>query len=74
MRVNGLLAAAVRRVNARYSQVDDPESLDVFTDRWISLEREVDTALAAGDDLEAEKAIRAWEHHCLKVFTEANDG
>ena len=74
MSVNNLLAATVRRVNARYSQLEDPEHVDVFTDRWIALEREVDTAVAAGDDLAAEKAIRAWEHHALKTFEEAHDG
>lgn len=72
MTVNAFLATAVRRVNARYAQVEDPESIDIFTDRWRHLERQVDTALAAGDDLAAERAIRAWEHHALVTFTEMN--
>ena len=68
------LAAAVRRVNAAYHRTPDAEHIDIFSDQWVHLEREVDCALAAGDDLAARKAIEQWESHALTTFAEASRG
>lgn len=67
--VRAQLAAAVRRVNAAYNRVPNADEIDVFSAKWRKLESDVDTALAAGDDLKARDAIREWEHHALVTFT-----
>ncbi len=74
MSVNAFLAATVRRVNARYNKLENPEQVDIFSDRWRELERKVDTAMAAGDEQAAKEAIRAWEYHALLTFTGGDRG
>lgn len=72
--VNSRLALAIRRLNAEYAKLPDPDSVEVFTDDFIRLEGAIDLALAAGDDPAAFAAIQRWESECLRIFTEATDG
>lgn len=69
--VNSRLALAIRRANAAYRQVPDPDLIDPFTVEYRRLEGEIDTAMTCGDDLAAYRAIEAWEAHCLDAFKKA---
>jgi len=65
------MADSLRRVNAAYSRLRDPESVDIFEAEWMALRSAVDVAVADGDDRAARKAIKAWERHALDEFTRA---
>ena len=69
--VNSRLALAIRRLNAEYARIPNRDSVDIFTDDFIRLEGEIDTALAAGNDPAAFAAIERWEAECLRIFKEA---
>jgi len=60
-----MLALAARRVNAVVAQAPGPVNLDEIGDDWVHLQAEVETALTAGDEVRARKAIEAWESHTL---------
>lgn len=68
MFVSTELAAALRRINARYNLVpiDLRDGIDIGGAEWSKLELRVDRALAAGHDAEARAAITAWEGHALR--------
>jgi len=67
--VNAELAAAVRRVNATYSQIPESCRPDIAGERWANLERELDRACGAHDHDAAGLAIETWEAETLAVLT-----
>lgn len=64
-------ADAIRRVNAAYRQLPDPDSYDLFTPELVQLEAELETAWAAGDEPATRRAINAWETGHLEAFRKA---
>lgn len=64
-------ADAIRRVNAAYNQLPDPDTFDLFTPELLELEAELETAWAAGDQDATLHAIKAWETGHLEALRKA---
>lgn len=62
MTIRELLASCVRRANMLYERHPEPRP-SVIEETWRDLEAELDTALAAGDEARARRAIAAWSAH-----------
>ena len=58
--VNTTLAAAVRRINAIYSQIPEAHRPDVYGSEWLALERDVARRVSLGDETGALLAIAEW--------------
>lgn len=72
--VRAELADALRVLNARYRDLPDPESVDLFTDELLDLERQISAAMTAGNDPAARRAIRTWRDRHLANFHGARNG
>ena len=66
------LALAIRRTNVAFGALPESIRQSVSIESITPLEREVDLALAAGDDRAALTAVEAWEREALRVFAEVN--
>lgn len=67
---NTHLAAAVRRVNAEWSQAGEP-GVGALRVLWLDLQRRLHLADLEGDHGEATRAIRAWQAAAIAAIWEA---
>lgn len=70
-RVSVALSEAFRQVARLYEQIPEPYRPDVNGERWLELEREIDTRCGAGDTDGALLAIERWQEHAERVLTQA---
>lgn len=64
--ISAELAAAVRKVNATYSQIPEADRPDIGG--WNALDAELDAACAGDDRQRAVAAIKNWADHYLALF------
>lgn len=68
--VRAELAAAIRRVNVRYSAIPEDRRPDV---RWDAEDDALERALKTRDRASALAAIRAWERRWQGIFEEVGE-